>query len=362
MCALCVCVCVCVQALEEAELQLQSAHSELECLEAGPTRKSQQTPHREPAPSADEDQEEEEDKRLFHIERGTRMATILHEALDKRNQVISLQTDRIQVANARSQAMEDLKEQLELKRLYMSCDQDLEFAARLVKQSQVSNEVLLETLRLLLPTLPESELLSLTDALCPKHPVPPGSAEQESPVCPRGAGKYLLLRLRKEMVGRNILSLTTEPVPEQFQGKRQSLIERLFISPRLEVPREIMPVLVQEKEKQEVNSLAPQQPTPKPVATGTSRTTALEKLQDSVQLLEGGEVWEDSETVFDSTAAASLGFTNDAVVLDIHSTGERLSVIRALPVPQSPAGATHRKKKRNFLNWKKGSVSPMDHP
>lgn len=57
--------------------------------------------------------------------------------------------------------------------------QDLEFASRLVKQSQVSAEVLLEALRLLLPTLPESELLSITDALCPKqHPVS-SSAEQE---------------------------------------------------------------------------------------------------------------------------------------------------------------------------------------
>lgn len=60
-----------------------------------------------------------------------------------------------------------------------SSSQDLEFASQLVKQSQVSAEVLLEALRLLLPTLPESELLSITDALCPKqHPVS-SSAEQE---------------------------------------------------------------------------------------------------------------------------------------------------------------------------------------
>lgn len=57
--------------------------------------------------------------------------------------------------------------------------QDLEFASRLVKQSQVPADVLLETLRLLLPTLPESELLSVTDALCPKqHPIS-SSAEHE---------------------------------------------------------------------------------------------------------------------------------------------------------------------------------------
>lgn len=60
-----------------------------------------------------------------------------------------------------------------------SASQDLLFASQLVKQSQVSAEVLLETLRLLLPVLPESELLSVTDALCSKHHQDPRLAEQE---------------------------------------------------------------------------------------------------------------------------------------------------------------------------------------
>lgn len=68
--------------------------------------------------------------------------------------------------------------------LYLRCvcctsSQDLEFASRLVKQSQVSAEVLLEALRLLLPTLPESELLSITDALCPKQHTVSSCTEQE---------------------------------------------------------------------------------------------------------------------------------------------------------------------------------------
>ena len=60
--------------------------------------------------------------------------------------------------------------------------QELEFASRLVKQSQVSTEVLLEALRLLLPTLPESELLSVVDALCrPKHSAPSAPTEPARP-------------------------------------------------------------------------------------------------------------------------------------------------------------------------------------
>lgn len=60
-----------------------------------------------------------------------------------------------------------------------SASQDLLFASQLVKQSQVSAEVLLEALRLLLPVLPESELLCITDALCSKHHQDPTLAEQE---------------------------------------------------------------------------------------------------------------------------------------------------------------------------------------
>lgn len=53
------------------------------------------------------------------------------------------------------------------------------FASQLVKQSRASAELLLEVLRLLLPTLPEGELLAVTDALMPKQHPPPSSAEQE---------------------------------------------------------------------------------------------------------------------------------------------------------------------------------------
>lgn len=60
-----------------------------------------------------------------------------------------------------------------------SASQELLFTSQLAKQSRVSAEVLLEALRLLLPVLPESELLSITDALCSKQPPVPSPAEQE---------------------------------------------------------------------------------------------------------------------------------------------------------------------------------------
>uniref|UniRef100_A0A674DY87 EvC ciliary complex subunit 2 n=1 Tax=Salmo trutta TaxID=8032 RepID=A0A674DY87_SALTR len=340
--------------LEEAELQLQREHAELESLESGP---SKHRPPKDPHYSDNEEGEEEEEgqRRLFHIERDSRMATILHEALYMCDQVIVLQTERLQEANARNQAMEDLKEQLELKRLYTNCDQDLEFAARLVRQSHVSTEVLLEALRLLLPTLPESELLSLIDALCPKQSVFPASAEQETTFWSHFC-KILYIHCR---CFRNHNQMSCSSF-SRFQEKRQSLLERLFLNPRPEARRDVMQVLVQEKGREGVVAI------PKPVATGTSQTIASEQLQDSVLISVGGGVEVDSETVFVSTTAAApstSGSANDAVVLDIPTMGERVFVFRVLPEPQNTTGATNRKrKKRNFLNLKKGSVAPTDQP
>ncbi|CAG01862.1 unnamed protein product [Tetraodon nigroviridis] len=120
-------------ALEEAEQRLQKKRTELEELLT-----SRAGPKSDPAADCDEREEE----RLFQVQRDCLMASIVQDALYKR-------------------------------------EQDLLFASQLVKQSQVSAEVLLEALRLLLPVLPESELLSITDALRSKQQQDPTLAEQE---------------------------------------------------------------------------------------------------------------------------------------------------------------------------------------
>lgn len=109
---------------------------------------------------SDEGEECGEEERLFHIRQDCRMVFILQEALYKCEQVITLLAERwavmsvfisgamknfvktlgwhrplnftvsklsgvfrLQETTANSQAMEDLKEQMELKRLYANCDQ-----------------------------------------------------------------------------------------------------------------------------------------------------------------------------------------------------------------------------------------------
>ncbi|KAM8914254.1 limbin-like isoform 2-T2 [Spinachia spinachia] len=162
--------------LEEAQQQLRKESRALDVLQRSRSTVESHPTHREDSGEVEEGSEQE---KLFQLRPDCRMTSILREALYKRDQVITLLAERLQEMRGNNQAMEDLKEQMELRRLYANCDQDLEFASRLVKQSQVSAEGLLEALRLLLPPLPESELLSITDALCPKETHVASSAKQE---------------------------------------------------------------------------------------------------------------------------------------------------------------------------------------
>lgn len=67
----------------------------MECLEkAQPRNKTVRNP--------EVSDEEEEEERLFQVQRDYRMATILQEALSKRNQVSTLMTERCAVTSVRS--------------------------------------------------------------------------------------------------------------------------------------------------------------------------------------------------------------------------------------------------------------------
>uniref|UniRef100_A0A3P8VF86 EvC ciliary complex subunit 2 n=1 Tax=Cynoglossus semilaevis TaxID=244447 RepID=A0A3P8VF86_CYNSE len=237
------------------------------------------------------------------LQQDCRMTSILQEALYKSDQVTAILTESLEERTANNQAIEDLKEQMELKRLYANCDQDLEFASQLVKQGQLSAEVLLEILRLLLPTLPESELLSITDALYPKqHPVT--SSKEPEP--------HL----------ETAIPLTTASLSSRshrLQEKRQSLMEKLL--PRL---RLLFPNDAEEAEKEKEDFTKGQQPIYKS-ALGEN----------------------------------AVGQPHSA--LGRSSTGERLFVFRDAPGSTNDYVDVPRKKtKRSFLNRKKTSVAPTN--
>ncbi|CAK6958223.1 limbin-like isoform X1 [Scomber scombrus] len=332
--------------LDEAEQQLHKERTDFDSLEMSPLRvKANQTNQDD----SDEGEEGGEEERLFQLRQDCRMMFILQEALYKCDQVITLLAERLQETTANSQATEYLKEQMELKRLYANCDQDLEFASQLVKQSQVSAEVLLETLRLLLPTLPESELLSVTDALCPKqHPIS-SSTEQEHAGCAGGSNRLLPVKLREDVVHKSMSNMPSCSLDRQrLQEKRQNLMEKLLPSSRLSVTRDVAPLLVEEKGKED--SFTKAQPsiyksttTESTVTQQRSGTTA-ESVTEAV-----------NETLHSSALSASTS-------LGSLTTGERLFVFRDPPESQDSTYAPKKKRKRNFLNLKKSSVAPTNLP
>ncbi|XP_071350380.1 limbin-like [Trachinotus anak] len=336
--------------LEETEQQLQKERSELDGLEMSQARVESKKTCRE---DSDEREEDNEEERVFELQQDCRMTSILQEALYKCDQVITLLAERLQEITANHQAMEDLKEQMELKRLYANCDQDLEFASRLVKQSQVSAEVLLEALRLLLPTLPESELLSITDALCPKqHPVS-SSAEQEQTGCSLGCNRLLPVRLREDVVHKNMRNMPSCTVDrERVQEKRQSLMEKLLPRSCLLLPRDVEPRLVEEKGREDSITKA-QQPIYKSTA---AEDTVNQQQSDTAEEKVGAT---ENETLH-SPAGEYMTSASARSAPDSPAAGGRLFVFRDSPESCDSVSVLKRKRKRNFLNLKKGSVAPTN--
>nr|XP_046240301.1 limbin-like isoform X2 [Scatophagus argus] len=327
--------------LEEAEQQLQKERTEM-----GGLRVYQSRVESNAGQNCDEGEEENEEERLFQVRQDCRMTSILQEALYKREEVDTLLAERLQEMTANNQALEDLKEQMGLKRLYANCDQDLEFASRLVKQSQLSTDVLLEALRLLLPTLPEIDLLSITDALCPKqHPVS-SSVEQEHSGCVEEVNRHFSVKLREDVVRRNMLNMPSCTVErERLQAKRQSLMEKLLPRSCLPVPRDVAPALVEEKRNEDSLTVCKSG-----TVTQQNSDAAEQRAVDTV-----------NETLY-SAAEEYTTPASASAALGAPDTGERLFVFRDPPESLDPVGAPKRKRKKNFLNLKKGSVAPTNLP
>uniref|UniRef100_A0A3P8PEY2 EvC ciliary complex subunit 2 n=1 Tax=Astatotilapia calliptera TaxID=8154 RepID=A0A3P8PEY2_ASTCA len=327
-----------------SEQQLQEERTTLDSLQMSqPTIKSSKT-HQDDSGVGDENCEQET---VFQLQTDCRMGAILQDALYKREQVTSLMAERFHLMTAKSQSMEDLKEQMELKRLYANCDQDLDFASQLVKRCHVSTEVLLEALRLLLPTLPESELLSISDALCPKQHPPSGSAEQEHPGCAEELNRVLPVKLREDVVHKNMLNIPSCALDKEgLQEKRQSLMEKLLPRSGLVLQGDTAPLLTKEKGKKNSCSKA-QQPLYK------SGLPVKEQQSDSGREEVVDTVKEAEEHTPSASACCAPGSP---------ATGEKLFVFRDPPESCNSVDVPNRKRKRNFLNLKKGSVAPTNLP
>ncbi|XP_051715860.1 uncharacterized protein LOC127494192 isoform X2 [Ctenopharyngodon idella] len=187
-------------ALEEAELRLQQEAVMWE--ESAEGRGC----------CSDDDDDDEED--MFTVKADSGVSVLLQEALFKRQQ-LQRSTDRVL---RRNQTLEHHKEQLQLKRLQTYCEQDLAFTAALVKQALMAVPDLHMVLRLLLPTVPEGELLSLIDALGP-------GAGGGSGCC-----ASLADGLKHEVLSRNLSQSPQHRDRERDRllKKRQKLLDKLL--------------------------------------------------------------------------------------------------------------------------------------
>uniref|UniRef100_A0A1A8DQR3 Ellis van Creveld syndrome 2 n=1 Tax=Nothobranchius kadleci TaxID=1051664 RepID=A0A1A8DQR3_NOTKA len=307
----------CRSGLEEAE-QLQMKRSMLDSPQMSQLGEvSSQIHHGE---------EKSEKDDMFQLQLDCRMTVILQEALHKCEQVLTWMLERFEAMTASDQAKEELKEKVKLKKMYANCDQDLKFASQLVMQSPVSEDVLLETLRLLLPTLAEGELLFIIDALCSKQHPASASAEQEPSRCAADQNRLLPVKLRENVVHRNILRMPDGAVETErslrLQEKRQSLVEKLLPRSRLLLPRDAG---AGEGGKQDGFTKA--------------------KQPELVKRLLSDTVREETHDPADENTTSHSAF------------GERLFVFRDPPESRDTENVP-RRKKRNFLNLKKGSVAP----
>ncbi|XP_077582436.1 limbin-like isoform X1 [Stigmatopora nigra] len=313
------------QSLEEVEQHLQEEKGEMDRLKTVHWSTPTHTEHSDLA--------EEE---LFRLQPDSRMSTILEEALNKCPQVTTILATRLQQMSADIQSVEDLREQLALKRLYSNCEQDLLFASQLAKQCQMSVEILLEILRLLLPTIPESELLSVTDALCPKQQLCSSSTDQEH----FGPNLHLPIKLKEDLLHRSMLSMPRVEIERshKLQEKRQSLMERLL-------PTFHLPFAVKKKEDSFMMGTLPRYKSA--INENPHKHTEPPNQSNAEQ---GNETPQSSAEDMIPTSA------NMEVIYE--DTGERLFVFRDPSQSHISINSHKKKRKRNFLNMKRGYVSP----
>ncbi|XP_030621235.1 limbin-like [Chanos chanos] len=335
-------------AFEEAELQLQKEKTEREELVRSQSPK---------AVSADDHDGRDEPEKLFSVEKDCRIAQSLKVALCKRQQVEECLTDRLREMEIKNQVLEDIQEQLELKRIYTYCDQNLDFAAVLVRLSLVPQCILQEILRLLLPTLPEGELQSLSDALYPK----PASSQHHTKEYTGGEHRSMLGRLREDIVDRNLTPCSqdkdSDKDKERVLKKRQNCLEKLFFDSKAEGSKEVLKVLVMEKPEapeaqRETHKNEPDPEFPQQELADTNQPITEMHTDNQGCSLNEAAGWEMGEGLERKTSVGEA--------LDVSDHGGRVFVFRYPPSDSQDCNKTFkRKRKRNYLNFKKGRIVPQ---
>lgn len=237
---------------------------------------------------------------------------LLRQALEKCKQIVEQQRERLHEKELSSALNEDQLEKLEMESLEALHNQELRMVSYFTKRANVPVEMIYKVLNLLLPSSSEQEILSVLNSIFHKYsdgnPEPDDSGE-ETDVCrkrkPQESWKTLETRLRQSLINQGL-------------EKTHSTIKR---KGSILKKKRLMPVKrVSFSHIEGLSKLPPVEP------YGLSKKT--------------GNIMEE-ET-------------------DFTDPGEKLFVFR-LPTdfPRS-SEKTQKKKKRNFLNFKKSSIGYVE--
>ena len=127
-------------------------------------------------------------------------------------------------------------------------------------------------------------------------------------------------------------------------------MEKLLPRSSLPVPRDVAPLLAEEKGKEDTLTKAQRPIYKSSTVTQQHSDTAKGRVVDTV-----------NETLH-RTAEEHPMPASASTALSVPATGERLFVFRDPPESCDRMDAPKRKRKRNFLNLKKGSVAPTNLP
>ena len=127
-------------------------------------------------------------------------------------------------------------------------------------------------------------------------------------------------------------------------------MEKLLPRSRLLAPRDVAPLLVEEKGKQDSSTKA-QPPIYNSAVTENTGTRQQQQHSDAAE-----------ERVVDTVSETLHSTAEEYTLVASGCSGERLFVFRDPPETCGNVGAVKRKRKRNFLNLKKGSVAPTNQP
>ncbi|KAG2466088.1 LBN protein, partial [Polypterus senegalus] len=236
----------------------------------------------------------------------SQIASILEQAFTKRQQIMDIEKRRLMNEHTSSQTTEDFKEQLEFKKLQAYFDQDLALIADFVKQAQIPANILLEVLRLLLPTSLENDLISILDAICSR----PTQATQFNGI-DKGkletSRKPMHIKLKEEITKKYAKPGNLGKEKGSILKKKQGLLLKQVSFPHLENPYNLKEHSVSE-----------------------NHITAVESTTETLNVSDTKEVF-----IF------------------------RPKVEQEESLQKS---VKKKKKKRNFLNLKKAAVANMDIP